>query len=212
MFCSIRTIAAIFIAAVLSVAALSADTQSEAILSKLSSKVKSMDPYKVEFTATVEGRSVSGEYRVDGARYYMKVDGGEVVCDGRDRYEINHANREVVIDRVSPDDRNILSNPVKAFDFAADMFTSAYGGTTSVVGKSCDVVSLRPKRKSTLTGVTVYIDRDGGLPVTLKYEADGIDGEVEVSVRSFVTDRSGNRAHYTFDPARYPGYEMVDFR
>ena len=189
-----------------------ADGKSEAMLDALAGRIRALGAYKVQFTASAESTEVSGEYIVSGNRFYMKVPGVEIVSDGAERYEVNHEFREIAIDKAAPGSSNILTNPVGAFEFANANFASEYAGTANVGGKECDIVKLTPKQKGTnITLLVLAIEKASGLPRSLEYSADGIAGSVVVSVTSFGS-YTGEGGIFSFDPQRYEGYEITDFR
>lgn len=190
-----------------------ADGRSDAILRSLSEKVASLGSYRVGFHVEVEDEDADGEYVVSGNKFYIKVGDMEVICDGKARYEVNNEDEEVLIDKVRPDDRNIITNPTKGFEFADDIFTHGYKGEMTVDGKACDVVELRPRDPESSTPVTMlYVDKKTGLPVKLEYAAEGIDGDVEITIKSMAPDTKIPASRFVFNKKDYPGYELIDFR
>ncbi len=192
-----------------------ADARSEDLLGKLASKIASMGDYRVEFRAEVKGQgSVEGLYTVSGDKYFIQVDGQEVRCDGKTRYEINHENREVLIDQVNPEDRNLLSNPTKAFEFANDQFRATYAGErTTADGRKCDAIMLHPVASdASFSDVLLLIDRATGLPALLRYRMEGSSDEVAITVKSFVHASGVQSSQFTLDRAALKEYELIDFR
>lgn len=212
---NLRTIPFTLFLAAAAVSASYADSRSDAMLKELSQKITLLGNYRVEFTVSAEGNSVEGQYIVSGDKYYMDIGDIEVVCDGKTKYEINHFDDEVIIDNVDPKDRNILSNPTRAFDFADESFTHTYKGEVDEGGNVCNVILLEPRDKGTsLIGVTLLINKTTGLPYMLKYLADGLDGEVEVSILKITPDVKVPASRFTFDRKAYrdKNYELIDFR
>lgn len=190
-----------------------ADEQSGQLLKQLGDKISSLGNYHVKFTVTAEGNLSEGEYVVSGDKYYMVVEDIEIICDGKTRYEINHMDEEVVVDNVNLKDINILSNPTRAFDFADESFTHVYEGEMTERCQACNFISLEPKDKNTsVSNITLAIDKASGLPFMLKYKVDGLNGEVEVFVNEFTSDRKTPASRFVFDKKNYKGYEIIDFR
>lgn len=198
-----------------------AQEDGQAVLDKLSEKIKSLGDYAVEYVAYVEGYRAEGQYIVSGDSYVITVGPNiagadvdyEIICDGKARFEINHNDEEVIIDNINPDDRNILTNPTRAFDFASDSFKSYYRGTKSIDGQMCDLISLLPIYEgSSLTGIYLSVGVNSGLPVELKYSVDGLDGEVVARVVKFESSQSITQSTFKFDKSKYSEYELVDFR
>lgn len=182
------------------------------ILRKLAGRIAAMGDYTAVFEVRAEGNVITGTYAVSGSKYYMQTDEYEVICDGKTRWEVNRTDEEVLIDRADPADRNILSNPTRAFEFAPDIFGSSYKGTEDRGGKVADIVELTPRDpKSTLRRVTIVVERQTGLPVELRYLSDGLSDEVVVRMVEIGEGVPSNAA-FSFDSSKYKGYDVVDFR
>lgn len=189
-----------------------ADGQADAILRKLAERISAMGNYTARFEVRAEGNRIEGTYAVSGDKYYMQTDEYEVVCDGKTRWEINHYDEEVLIDNANPADRNILSNPTRAFEFAPDIFNSSYKGAEERDGKAVDVVELTPvDSKSTLLRVTLVIKHREGLPIELRYLSDGLSEDVVVQMVEINPGLPQN-AVFSFDRSKYESYDIVDFR
>lgn len=199
--------------AVFSVTASHADERSSALLKELSAKIASLGNYHVGFTVTAEGSLSEGEYVVSGDKYYMLIEDIEVICDGKNKYEINNMDDEVIIGKVDVNEVNILSNPTRAFDFADEGFTHVYDGEMTEKCQACNIILLEPRGKdSSIKDIVLAIEKTTGLPYMLRYSVEGIDGEVEVFVKEFSADRKTPASRFTFDKKNYKGYEIIDFR
>ncbi len=222
---AIMMFAALILASGMLEAQIPAGDRAAQMLSALSARIKAMGSYRVDFTVDVEGREITGWYVVSGNRYRLVTPQAEVVCDGKVKYEISRENREVIIDRVNTADRNILSNPTRAFDLAGGGFTSSYVGERSVDEVLCDVLRLEPRvggdglsgndalgGSDALNGIELAVARKDGLPRAIVYSADGLSDDIHVSVNSFSAGATVENSTFIFDKKNYPGYEIVDFR
>lgn len=189
-----------------------AQSQAQEILKQLATKINEMGDYNAEFEVQAEGNRISGAYVVSGDKYYMKTNDYEVISDGRARYEINKSDKEVLIDKSDPNDRNILSNPTRAFEFADDLFRNSYKGEESTGNQLRDVVVLNPvDAKSPLQRITLKINRKTGLPVELRYLSEGLSDDVVVNIKKIEKGLTP-KAVFSFDRAKYKDYDIVDFR
>ena len=189
-----------------------ADGQADDVLRKLAEKIASMGEYTAGVDVSAENKRIAGNYSVSGAKYYMQTDEYEVICDGKTRWEINHYDEEVLIDNADPEDRNVLSNPTRAFEFAPDIFSSLYVGELERDGQTVDIVELKPlDPKSSLLRITLIIERRGGLPVELRYLSDGLSEDVVVRMVK-IEHGLPRDAAFSFDQSKYKGYDIVDFR
>ena len=121
------------------------------------------------------------------------------------RYEIDNRRREVTVTEVDAASRNILNNPVRAFDFLG----SEYVPTLVSEAGGCAVVRLTPAagNDSPAGNVTVTVDTATMRPLSLSYDYDG--EQVQVSVLG-VAPLAGHVR--VFDRQAYAGYEFIDFR
>lgn len=190
-----------------------ADSRSQALLSGLSAKIGGYHGYAVKFRVQIQGQvAADGDYMVSGNKFYIKVGNREIYCDGATKYEVNGDDQEVVIDNVNPNDKDILSNPTKAFEFLGGNFTHTYSGQATPGGKQVDVVLLKPTAKNTpYNDITLMIDVAGGLPVSIKYSMAELSSQVNISVLSFVA-KDLKASQFTFDKGLYKGFELIDFR
>ena len=189
----------------------SADNLSESILRHVASTLREYGDYEVRFTVSAEGMgTTSGEYVVSGDRYRIRIRQQEQFSDGRNRYEIYEADREVVIDRADRNSHDIFTNPTRAFDFAPEEFESTYRGKENVGRKEADVVRLTPRNAHAAQGViTLYLDATTGLPLQIDYDYQG--GQIRVTLNR-ITPKQIDASTFVFDPTRYADYEIIDFR
>ncbi len=127
----------------------------------------------------------------------------DVFSDGRTRWEVNHADREVSVDAVDLRAGNILTNPTRAFDFAPEVFTSAIKGGNVLLTPRDEVSAVR--------SIEVVVSPTTGLPIEVRYRQDGLQGEVVVKIFGLKKGLSED-VKFSFDTAKAGGYEVLDFR
>lgn len=189
------------------------DERSDALLKKVADQIQSLGDYRVSFRTTVDGESIEGEYYVSGEKYCIQATGLEVICDGSAKYEISTTNREVVIDPIDPEDRTILGNPTRIFDFLDGSYTHTYVGDETVKGERMHRIELQRARPDQQTEkLTVFLDRTSGLPVELIYYLDNINTDATVEILSIEKMQNSDPALFSFDRKKYRDYEVIDFR
>lgn len=188
-----------------------ADNLSESILRHVASTLREYGDYEVRFTVSAEGMgTTSGEYAVSGDRYRIRIRQQEQFSDGKNRYEIYDADREVVIDRIDTSTHDLFTNPTRAFDFAPEEFDSIYKGREKVGRKEADVVRLTPRNAHAAQGtITLYFDATTGLPLRIDYDYQG--EQITVTLNR-ITPKAIDASTFVFDPTRYADYEIIDFR
>ncbi len=173
-------------------------------LERLRTAVGAFGAYEVRFElTTTDDYAATGSYRVAGDRYLISMPQGRVYCDGRARYEVNDATREVVIDAVDKASHNLLDNPVRAFDFVGEQFD------VRTVAEQTDRITLRltPRDEGALTTIELTLDKRSALPVSVVYGAE--DLQIRVKIVSFAKSAT---AFPAFRRADFADYEWIDFR
>lgn len=181
-----------------------AQNRAAGILEALAEGFRTMKGYEVPFEIEAGDYRASGSYAVEQEGYYLELGDAEVYCDGSVRYEVDKARREVTIVGVDTASRNLLNNPVRAFDFLGSEYSpqlvSESGGRA--------VVRLDPAAGSQSTGaITVTVDTAAMRPVALDYDYDGERVHVAVGHVAALA-----KPIPRFDRSRFAGYEFIDFR
>lgn len=175
------------------------------ILEKLAAGFRAMPGYSVDFEVSAGDYKSRGSYVVEGRCYYLVLADAEVFADSVVRYEIDNRRREVTVTEVDAASRNILNNPVRAFDFLGSEYIPAL--VSEAGGRA--VVRLTPAagNDSPAGDVTLTVDTATMRPLSLSYDYDG--EQVLVTVLE-VAPLAGHVRR--FDPKNYEGYEFIDFR
>ena len=197
----------LYVAALLAgVCEASAEGRAEEILGRVAERFRAMKDYTVRFEVAADEYRTPGSYAVRGGSYYLRLgDDAEVYSDGRLRYEVDNRRREVTVTEVNRASRNILDNPVQAFDFLGSEYDFSLEGES---GGRATVWLVPTAENDTSAGVvTLVVDTSSMRPVSLAYDYDG----ERVGIR--VTGIEPQSGHFrTFDRQAYGGYEFIDFR
>ena len=176
-------------------------------LERLQAAVHALERYEVQFDlSTTDGYTASGSCRIAGEHYLIALPGMQVFCDGSTRYEVNDRTQEVVIDTVHAASKNLLDNPVRAFDFVGEQYAVEQTAATA------EHVTLRLTPRSgsgagTEGAIVLILDRRSALPVEVVYAAG--DLQLAVKIRRFEKSTEPLPA---FRKADFPDYEWIDFR
>ena len=175
------------------------------ILEKLAAGFRAMPGYSVDFEVSAGDYKSRGSYVVEGRCYYLALADAEVFADSVVRYEIDNRRREVTVTEVDAASRNILNNPVRAFDFLGSEYIPAL--VSEAGGRA--VVRLTPAagNDSPAGSVTVTVDTAAMRPLSLSYDYDG--EQVQVGILGIVPLAGHVRL---FDRKNYADYEFIDFR
>jgi len=190
-----------------------ADGNSREILDRMAANMAEYENYRIDFTASSKGMitSVGGTYVVSGDKYHIKIQRQEQFSDGKTRWEINPSDKEVIVDHMDLDNRNILNNPTRAFKFAPDEFESTYLGVETVNNIPCHAIQLESLGRMYGIGIVkLHIGVAVELPVQVAYDFEG--ERLTVVIDKFTGLPSAEQSMFVFDESKYKGYEVIDFR
>lgn len=175
------------------------------ILAGVRDGFRALGAYGVSFEVRSDEYVTRGRYAVEGEGYYLVLGDAEVYCDGAVRYEVDNRRREVTIDVVDTDNRNILNNPVHAFDFLGSEYAASLAGEQE--GRAVVRLTPAPGNTSSAGNIVLTVDTAAMRPVSLRYDYDG--EQVQVSVLGIKPLETPLKA---FAKDNYAGYEFIDFR
>lgn len=124
------------------------------ILERLAAGFRAMDGYGVKFGVVSGDYEARGSYVVEGDSYYLVLGDAEVFADGAVRREVDNRRREVTVTEVDTASRNILNNPVRAFDFLGSEYTPSL--VSEADGRA--VVRLTPACRGVVPGRRCHAD------------------------------------------------------
>lgn len=175
------------------------------ILEQLAAGFRAMKSYGVSFEVVAGEYTTRGSYAVEGEHYRIALGDAEVYCDGKVRHEIDNRRKEITINGVDSSSRNILNNPVHAFDFLG----SKYAATLLWEREGKAAVRLTPVAGSPASAgdITVTVTIASMRPSSLTYDYDG--ERVTVAVGAVSPLKTPLKS---FKKSDYADYELIDFR
>ncbi|MFI3330338.1 MAG: LolA-like putative outer membrane lipoprotein chaperone [Rikenellaceae bacterium] len=180
------------------------DKQSQILLEKVSSSIKELGDYKVEFEMSFEGMNpLEGDFGVSGDKYFFSMDNSSVICDGKTSYQINHSEKEVNIDNADAGLTGI--NPSKLFNINADDYHHSIMGANQL--------SLVPKDAGLGIGqIVLHIDNQEFLPTKITYVMLSGGEKIEILVEKIIKLNSKAKVLFQYDKKAFKDYEIIDFR
>lgn len=173
------------------------------LLRRVADYMAKMGSYDAEVDVTAGEYRATGSYAVAGDNYHIKIGVAEVFSDGKSRYEIDHERKEVSVDVVDLESRNILDNPTRCFDFVGEDYTA------EIARKDDKETTLRlVARDKDIEGeILLTLQNSTGKPLSISYLL--YDDRIDVEIKSLAPRKTKLR---TFSKGDYKGYDMVDFR
>lgn len=173
------------------------------ILQRVSNYMGPQKGYEVRFAIKAEGYNTEGRYCVKGDSYYIEVADAEVYSDGKVRYEVDNLRREVNVDNMDSNSRNIMDNPTRCFDFVEEDYTA------EIVKRDANNITLRlqSKDKSVEGEIYLTVNSDSGAPQRVEY----LLYDDKMCVEVVEINRAAGSVK-SFARSAYKDYEMIDFR
>ncbi|KPM48775.1 LolA family protein [Jiulongibacter sediminis] len=192
------------------------DSKAGAILDAMSAKYKNMKSFKADFTyAPVStsgklGRVRSGKIAVKGVKFKLNMVGQEIYNNGSDIYSFVKETNEVNITEYDSSEESQFS-PANVYTIYKNGYKYTYKGSTTISGKSYDVVELVPKNSGNMSKLEIVVDKS---TKEIKRWSiwDRNSSKTVFDISSFTPNASLSDSYFNFNTASYPGVEVVDLR
>lgn len=191
-----------------------ADEQSAALLDKLRREIRSYTSYRMSVTAAMEGEGTArGTITVSGRMFAAKLLGQELYYDGNTLWNYVPSDKEVVIERLSADDPNVLSNPSKLLNVDPDDYHHRMLSPVTSGKKTFRVVELKPKvRSSDYSEIQLFFEGDSALPARILIDTPASDQPVQILLDKIEPNIAVDKSTFQFDATKHRNLEVIDFR
>ena len=189
-----------------------------ALLSKLSEQAKSYGSIEATYTSTMVDKvsdfeaTQSGTIYVDGSKYSLDIGDYLIISDGVTIWTYEPAVNDCYVD-----DAEMMAedgmDPSKLFTIWEDDFKNEWKGTATVNGEELTQINLYPLAgdDKPFHTIQLYIsEKDLELRRAIVKGREGTD--VTYDVGSFKPQAEVPTSTFTFDPAKFPGVNIVDNR
>ena len=189
-----------------------------ALLSKLSEQAKSYGSIEATYTSTMVDKvsdfeaTQSGTIYVDGSKYSLDIGDYLIISDGVTIWTYEPAVNDCYVD-----DAEMMAedgmDPSKLFTIWEDDFKNEWKGTATVNGEELTQINLYPLAgdDKPFHTIQLYIsEKELELRRAIVKGREGTD--VTYDVGSFKPQAEVPASTFTFDPAKFPGVNIVDNR
>ena len=192
-----------------------AETKGANLVREASKAIKANDSYRINFTLTIENQSSGtnetnkGLLLTSGDKYHMEVGGNVFVSDGTTTWSYFKEMNEVHVDLLENNPDN--PTPTSILNDFEKNFRAKHIRQETYKGRSVEIIDLLPTSayvfhkvriaidsRTKMMIYTIAYDREGG---TSKFEFDKVEANPAIPADRF-----------RFNPANYPGIEVVDLR
>lgn len=191
---------------------LSQDKKSQDILNKVSTKMKALKCFYVEFNANVKSKNKTenqnGNGWVKGNKFVASYAGNTIISNGMKTWTIIKDEKTVYESDANNDSETV--NPKKIMTIWETGFKNKYEKEETLNGEIVHVINLFPKipAKSEFSSITVYISKStNALKKATMKSKDGLI--MTYSVTKFQENPAINDTKFVFDKKKYPGYPVI---
>lgn len=190
------------------------DAKAQGILDKLSSKMKGLKSFYIEFNATIKNSETgtnennSGKGWVKGNKFSASYGENTIISNGLKTWTIVKEEKSVYESDAANDDDGL--NPKKLMTIWENGFKNKFIKEDKLNGESVSVIDLYPKNpsKAEYHTIVVYISKsDGELKKAIMKAKDGT--VMTYSLTKFQENPDIDESKFVFDKKKYPGYPVI---
>jgi outer membrane lipoprotein-sorting protein len=191
------------------------DEKSQAILNKLSSKMKVMKSFYLEFSANIKNNATgmnetsTGKGWVKDKKFYASYGDNTILSNGLKTWTIVKEEK-TVYESDANDDNEESMNPKKLLTIWEKGFKNRYDREETLNGEAVHVLYLYPKEasKADYHTIILYISKTSN--EVKKAILKNRDGAIMTySITKFTPDETIDDVKFVFDTRKYPGYEVI---
>ena len=192
----------------------SQDTKSQAILDKLSLKMKSYKTFYLEFSAVIKNTASGqndnqiGKGWVKGDKYFATFGENSIICNGIKTWSISKEDKSVYEAENDASDESL--SPKKLMTLWEKGFKNKYEKESKLNAEIVHVINLYPKNvaQSDYLSISLYISKTKNelKKATMKLK-DGTN--MTYSVSKLTVNLAIEDAKFIFDKKKYPGFSVI---
>ena len=191
------------------------DEKAKGILDKLSAKTKSYSTIKAEFQLTLINKSEglnetqSGSIYLKGEKYFISIQGQDIICDGKSMWTHIKESEEVQINDLPDEDEEEYISPSKIFTLYEDGFKYKFLKDENGI----QIINLYPKASDDKSFHRIALFINKAKNQISKVKVYGKDGTTFIyKIKTFSPNVSISDTKFKFDKAKHPGVEVIDLR
>lgn len=190
------------------------DSKSQAILDKLSTKIKGMKSFYIEFSASIKNAAGANESEigkgwVKGDKFYASYGDNTIISNGLKTWTIVKEEKTVYETDASGGDEESI-NPKKLMTIWEKDFKNAFDKEETLNGETVYVIKLVPKepKKVDYHTILLYISKvSNELKKAVMKSKNGTT--MTYSLTKFTANPTVEDTKFVYDSKKYPGYSLV---
>ena len=209
-----KTLSLLFICLFITASAFAQSSQSQDILNKLSSSMKSLETFYMEFNANIKNTSTGinesekGKGWVKGNKYFATYGEITLLSNGVKTWTVINEEKSVYESDASDDEESM--NPKKLMTIWEEGFKNKYEETSTFNGESVHVIKLYPTNPDNADYHTIllYIStKSNALKKAIMKTNDGTS--MTYHLTKFVSNKDIADSKFNFNKAQYPGFAVI---
>ena len=190
------------------------DTKSQAILDKLSLKMKSYKTFYIEFSALIKNTTSGqndneiGKGWVKGDKYFANYNDNTIISNGVTTWSIVKEDKSVY--EADSDDSEESLNPKKLMTIWENDFKNKYTKEGKLNSELVHVINLTPKQldKSDYSSIVLYISKSKNelKKVIMKLKDNTT---MTFSLTKLTVNINIDDTKFIFDIKKYPGFSVI---
>ena len=190
------------------------DSKAQGVLDKLSSKMKGLKSFYIEFNASIKNSETgtneneTGKGWVKGNKFSASYGENTIISNGMKTWTVVKEEKSVYESDASDDEDGI--NPKKLMTIWESGFKNKYIKEDKLGSESVHVIELYPKNpsKAEYHTIILYISKgDGELKKAIMKAKDGT--VMTYSLTKFQENPDIDDSKFVFDKKKYPGYPVI---
>ena len=191
------------------------DAKSQAILNKLSSKIKSQKSFYIEFNANVKNSangtnsSETGKGWVKGDKFCASYGNNTIISNGVKTWTVVKEDKSVYETDANEQDEETM-NPKKLMTIWESGFKNKYEKETKLNNETVHVIDLYPKNTGKVDYHTIILYISKTSNELKKAVMKAKDGTVMTyTLTKFQSNPVIEESKFVFDSKKYPGYTVI---
>jgi outer membrane lipoprotein-sorting protein len=190
------------------------DSKAQGVLDKLSTKMKGLKSFYIEFSASIKNSETGtnqneiGKGWVKGNKFSASYGDNTIISNGMKTWTVVKEEKSVYESDATDDEDAV--NPKKLMTIWENGFKNKYIKEDKLSGESVHVIDLYPKNPTKADYHTIVLFISKGDVELKKAIMKGKDGTVMTySLTKFQENPDVEDSKFVFDRKKYPGYPVI---
>lgn len=187
------------------------DAKAQAILDKLSTKMKSYKTFYVEFTSSEKNSNSSetGKGWVKDKKFYASYGDNTIISNGIKTWTVVKEEKQVYESDANENDEESM-NPKKLMTIWETGFKNKYEKEEQLNGETVHVIYLYPKNPTKVNYHTIILYISKSTNELKKAIMKSKDSSVMTyTITKFDENVTIEDSKFVYDPKKYPGYKVI---